>query len=317
MAQSGCVFQPRAEPRMVRVSGRVLRIESVVEGGMKHVVSFSGGRTSAYLVNLMEQKRLMEGWDVSYVFMDTGAEHPKTYEFVRNVAANFGIDLVCLRVDINPEMRKASGYKILSLDEIGPDLQPWRAMTEKYGVPYIGGAFCTDRMKLVPFTKYCQENFGEYTTWLGIRADEPNRLSEKQGIRYLAEISDFEKQDVLDWWQTQSFDLDLDEWSGNCVFCMKKSDLKLAAAQRDNPDSYIEFLDMLHSDSVRTGEKAGERAQMYRRKMSLEQIIGQFDGSTGEEIKARMKGGKMIDSGSCSESCEAFGCQLDMFQEAE
>ena len=64
---------------------------------MKHVVSFSGGRTSAYLAYVMEQKRRNDGWDVSYVFMDTGAEHPKTYEFVKNVVEHFGIELTCLR----------------------------------------------------------------------------------------------------------------------------------------------------------------------------------------------------------------------------
>ena len=49
------------------------------------VVSFSGGRTSAYLVWLTKNL----GMNAKYVFMDTGAEHPKTYEFVRNVSRNF------------------------------------------------------------------------------------------------------------------------------------------------------------------------------------------------------------------------------------
>ncbi|EAK8505588.1 TPA: phosphoadenosine phosphosulfate reductase family protein, partial [Neisseria gonorrhoeae] len=51
---------------------------------MINVVSFSGGRTSAYLLWLMEQKR-RAGKDVHYVFMDTGCEHPMTYRFVREV----------------------------------------------------------------------------------------------------------------------------------------------------------------------------------------------------------------------------------------
>jgi len=280
---------------------------------MKHVVSFSGGRTSAYLVHLMEQKRKSEGLDVSYVFMDTGAEHPKTYEFIRNVVRNFGISLVCLRVDINQTLGVGNGYKVISIDEIGPDLAPWIGMLRKYGVPYQGGAFCTDRMKLTPFKKYCQENFGEWVTWLGIRSDEPSRLTHKQGIKYLAEISDFEKADILSWWGKQRFDLGIDEWLGNCVFCMKKSNLKLAAAQRDEPGMYLQFLEVVTSDSVRTGEKTGSYNQMYRGKKSLEQIIAAFDGSTGEEIKSRIRGARMNDSGSCSESCEVFSCQLDMF----
>jgi 3'-phosphoadenosine 5'-phosphosulfate sulfotransferase (PAPS reductase)/FAD synthetase len=32
----------------------------------------------------MEQRR-RTGWPVQYIFMDTGAEHPKTYEFIRNI----------------------------------------------------------------------------------------------------------------------------------------------------------------------------------------------------------------------------------------
>ena len=185
-------------------------------------------------------------------------------------------------------------------------------MMQKYGVPYYGGAFCTDRMKLVPFKKYCDDTFGRgnYETWLGIRADEPNRLAQKDGIRYLAEISDFEKRDVLDWWSEQAFDLDLDEWLGNCVFCMKKSDLKLAAAQRDEPGMYLEFIDAINGKSVRTGEKAGSASSMYRRKRSLEQVVAMFDGSTGAEIKSRLRGAKMMDTGSCSESCEVFSCAI-------
>lgn len=274
----------------------------------KKVISFSGGRTSAYLVNLMRDDP-----NARFVFMDTGAEHPATYEFVRNVVKHFGIELTCLRVDVNPELGKGNGYKVVSIDDIRQDLEPWRAMIQKYGVPYVGGAFCTDRMKLGPFTKFCNDAFGKgnFETWLGIRADEPNRLSPKPGIRFLAEISDFEKRDILNWWKTQDFDLGIDEWNGNCVFCMKKSDLKLAAAQRDNPAAYLEFVDMLHGESVRVGDKAGSVYQMYRKKRSLEQLIATFDGLTGDEIKERIRGAKMLDSGSCSESCEVFSCSIE------
>lgn len=279
---------------------------------MKHVVSFSGGRTSAYLVHLMEQRRKVEGWDVSYIFMDTGAEHPNTYEFVRNVSRHYRVEIICLRVDVNPTLGKGNSYKVVSISDIRQDLQPWKDMLKKYGVPYYGGAFCTDRMKLGPFTKYCNDKFGKgaYTTWLGIRADEPKRLSERDGIRFLAELSNFDKSDVVDWWSKQSFDLGIDEWNGNCVFCMKKSNLKLAAAQRDNPGHYIDFLEMLSSDEVRTGDKAGDSGSMYRQKRSLQQVVAMFDGATGAEIKSRIRGGRMTETGGCSESCEVFSCQV-------
>ncbi|MEZ8329152.1 hypothetical protein AB6C40_15080 [Vibrio splendidus] len=41
---------------------------------LTHVVSFSGGRTSAFMVWLMERARKEFGWDVRYIYCDTGTE---------------------------------------------------------------------------------------------------------------------------------------------------------------------------------------------------------------------------------------------------
>lgn len=257
---------------------------------MIHVVSFSGGRTSAYLAHLMEQRRAA-GDDVRYVFMDTGAEHPKTYQFIRDAVAHWGIDLVCLRVVVNPELGKGNGYRAVTLDEIGPDLEPWRAMLRKYGTPYVGGEFCTDRMKLGPFKKYCDEHIGrgQYKTWIGIRADEPKRLTGKPPTHYLAEISNFGKQDVLDWWNRQAFDLQIPEHLGNCVFCIKKSIQKVALAQKDEPELAEQFWAALTDDSVRQVEsRNGTGLVMYRGKNTLNGIIALFGDDTRDQLAARM-----------------------------
>lgn len=276
---------------------------------MKKVVSFSGGRTSAKLTLLAIEEFGAE--NVVVVLMDTGAEHPKTYEFVRNLVDVFGVDLVCLRGKFDQPLGKGVEYEIIGLDDLKFDLEPFKGMIKKYGVPYIGGMFCTDRMKLQPFKKYCKDHVGkDYETWLGIRIDEPKRLREKKGIKYLAEICDDEKQDIISWWSEQVFDLEIPEWLGNCVFCPKKSNLKLAAAQRDEPELYIDWLNMIYSDDVRHDDNTGHWSQMYRGKKSLEQVIAMFDGSTGDEIKSRIRGAKMTDANSCSESCEVFNCTV-------
>ncbi len=277
---------------------------------MKKVVSFSGGRTSAYLCALMIEKFGSE--NVDFVFMDTGFEHPDTYDFVKKVNAYFDLNLVCLRGDFSAPLGGGVGFKIVDINECKQDLVPFSEMMEKYGVPYIGGMFCTDRMKLQPFKKYCDDKYGRgnYETWLGIRVDEPKRLSNKQGIKYLADISDFDKQDILDYWKEMPFDLGIEEWLGNCVFCPKKSSLKLAAAQRDEPEIYLKWLESIHDDTVRVDNKTGHWSQMYRGKQSLESLIATFDGATGKEIKARLRGTKSTDAGSCSESCEVFSCGI-------
>jgi phage N-6-adenine-methyltransferase len=271
-----------------------------------HVVSFSGGRTSAYLVYLMEQRRA-SGWDVRYIFTDTGAEHPKTYEFIRNLVTNWGIDLTCLRLVINPKLGEGNSYKVVSVDDIGQDLEPFRAALSKYGTPYVGGRFCTRTMKIEPFDRYCKDNFPESVKWLGIRTDEPKRLTPKKGVYYLADISDFDKPDVLTWWKKQPFDLDLPEHLGNCVFCIEKGINKIALAARDEPQMAADFWQLVNEPSVRVVERRQQENKiMYRGNNSLESIIALFSEHSREDIAATIRGGGGYDSGSCTESCDPF-----------
>ncbi|HED5888888.1 TPA: phage N-6-adenine-methyltransferase [Salmonella enterica] len=277
-----------------------------------NVVSFSGGRTSAYLVHLMEQRRAA-GESVFYTFMDTGAEHPKTYEFIRNVVEHWNIPLVCLRVVINPELGAANSYRVVDISEIGPDLQPWRDICSKYGTPYFGGPLCTRAMKTEVFQRYCADMFGKnsYVTWLGIRADEPRRLKERPGVRYLAEISSFEKSDVLEWWSGQPFDLQIPEHLGNCVFCIKKGLNKIALAARDEPVLAADFIQMINAPSVRVVDSRQlDTKIMYRKSNSLESVIALYADHSRAEIAATIRGGGGYNSGSCSESCEAIVCDI-------
>ena len=132
---------------------------------MKKVVSFSGGRTSAYLCHLMAEQFWRE--NVDFVFMDTGFEHPATYDFVKQVDTEFGLNLICLRGDFSRQLGDGVGFSVVDINQCKQDFVPFSNMMKKYGVPYIGGMFCTDRMKLQPFKKYCNDNYGKgnYETW--------------------------------------------------------------------------------------------------------------------------------------------------------
>ncbi|OTP83234.1 hypothetical protein B6D08_02910 [Gilliamella apicola] len=277
---------------------------------MKNIVSFSGGRSSALLVYLMKKQHP----DTDFVFMDTGAEHPKPYEFVKNVVKHFDINLTCLRVVVNPELGSGNSYRIISLDELKQDLQPFRDICYKYGTPYIHGAFCTRTMKLEPFTRYCNDKYGKsnYQTWLGIRADEPRRLKAKDGYSYLADICDFDKQDVINWWKRQPFDLEILEHLGNCVFCIKKSISKIALATRDEHKMAENFINLIDDPNIRVVEREQQANKiMYRGNHSFISIIAMYQRYSREEIVNTILGNRAFDSGSCSESCEIFSCQLD------
>jgi len=286
----------------------------VSDAGLKipEVVSFSGGRTSAHLVYLKNQERL-KGADIHFLFMDTGAEHPATYQFIRDVVSHWDIPLICLRVVVNPVLGKGNSYRVVPLDEIGPDLQPMRDICKKYGTPYVHGAFCTRTMKMEVFERYCRDVFGKgnYHTWIGIRSDEPKRLKQRDGVSYLAEISDFEKQDVISWWKKQPFDLGIPEHLGNCVFCIKKGINKLALAARDEPEMAERFWQLVTDPSVRVVERRQQENKiMYRGNNSLESVIALFADHSREEIAATIRNTGGEESGSCTESCEAFSCDI-------
>ncbi|WP_445494439.1 phosphoadenosine phosphosulfate reductase domain-containing protein [Photorhabdus sp. SF281] len=280
---------------------------------MFNVVSLSGGRTSAYLVYLIEQHRKTgEIKNVIYVFMDTGCEHPLTYRFIRDIVKFWDIPLVILQAEMNPELGTSNSYTVWEPKDIQtrmPILKPFQDMVKKYGTPYIGGAFCTDRLKLRPFRDYCNDNFGKgnYHTWIGIRADEPRRLTRKDGVSYLADISDFDKHDVLDWWKKQSFDLLIPEHLGNCVFCIKKSSKKIGLACQDEPGLKIIFEECCINDKqVRDGHRKTSKEIMYRGNMSLDGIAKMYSNADYENLYQEMIAAKRFDTGSCSESCEIF-----------
>ncbi|WP_098715149.1 phosphoadenosine phosphosulfate reductase family protein [Acinetobacter baumannii] len=287
---------------------------------MKKVISFSGGRTSAYLVHLFKSDP-----DAHFVFMDTGAEHPATYQFIKDIVKHWGIDLVCLRTVVNPEMGKGCGYKVVGIDDLKQDLKPWEEMLSKYGAPAYDIPYCTARMKTEPFEKYCNETFGknQFERWIGIRFDEPKRLPievleklnlpiharaahQKSGFRYLAEICDLEKDQILDWWELQPFDLAITEHLGNCVFCIKKHLNKVALAAKDEPEMAAKWIGLTEGPTVRTGGRKHNHKRMYRERLHMSDVVEAFKDHNRDELYKALRSSKRYESGSCSESCEAI-----------
>lgn len=286
----------------------------------KKIISFSGGRTSGYTVNIFKDDP-----DAYFIYMDTGAEHPATYQFIKDIVKQWKINLVCLRAVVNPKMNKGVGYKIIPIDELKQDLEPWKEMLKKYGSPYYDMPFCTARMKTEPFEKYCNDVFGKnnYERWIGIRSDEPKRLpievleklslpihkdakNQKDGFRYLAEISDFTKEDILDWWEQQPFDLAITEHLGNCVFCIKKHLNKVALAAKDEPEQAVKWIEVTEGPSVRSEGRKYNHHRMYRSRLHLSDVIEAFKDHNRDELFNALRSSKRYGSGSCSESCEAI-----------
>jgi hypothetical protein len=289
------------------------------------------------MVYLIEQMRKSGEWqgNVEYIFMDTGAEHPKTYEFIKKCVEYFGIQLTCLRGDFNQPLGTGHTYKVVQLSECEHDMTdgPFAQLLKKYGAPTVMSAWCTSRMKEEVYGKCCNDKYGKdnFVTWLGIRADEPRRLKigKRSDLRYLAEISDFEKDDILDFWSGMPFDLEIQEHLGNCVFCIKKSVNKLALAARDEPELAAQWIGAIENGSdrlnqpiekqtdglfVETYTQSIPKGVMYRGSNTMESIIAKFELHSRDEIYDSIRSMKRKESGGCTESCEAFAAdQQELF----
>jgi len=176
-------------------------------------------------------------------------------------------------------------------------------------------ALCTEKMKTIPLNKYLDQMFGKgnHVRWLGMRVDEPARLkqigkaTELRNHFYLAEITDFTKEDVIDWWSEMPFDLRIEEHLGNCIFCIKKSTKKVALAERDEPEKFKLWRDAQMSIEVRLmdADKFGI-GHIYRDWMTPDMLKNSFAEVSIAELRRQIYKEKMTETGSCSESCEAL-----------
>ena len=284
-----------------------------------NVAGLSGGRSSLFMVRQL----IDHGYDPVILFADTGFEAPGTYDFIRDAVKHWGIKINCIRAVVGSK-GVGNTYEEITVDEIGYRPKTFIDHFAKYGTCTINAKNCTDRLKGIIMDKWKNDRFGRdgYTTWIGIRADEQRRLKEqeqqldaisdrlnkpiKTNIRYLANISDKSKSEIIDWWSHQDFDLTVDEWSGNCMFCIHKSPEKLAMAARDNQEAAKDWIEMVKSDSVAVmgrNEWLGTDIQ-YRGYHSLESIIKTFSDTPTDILKEHLIKGKRFASGSCSSSCE-------------
>lgn len=281
----------------------------------RKVVSFSGGRTSAFMCYLMIELYGRE--NVDFIFFNTGAEHPKTYEFIKKCNDYFGMNLTCIEVDVNHGgmgRKYLNGWKVVDCDQMCWDMRLFKDVMSKYGRPSHNAAVCTRELKQYTSERYVKHTYGKggYEVWLGMRADEPSRVHlGREGYRYLAEISDFEKQDILDWWEAMPFNLEIEEHLGNCVFCIKKSAGKAALAFRDEPELAVDWIEVMNGANNRTDlpehyAKLNGAGIIYRGNNTCESLIKSYEHVSREDLYNSLRSMKKYDTGSCTESCEAF-----------
>lgn len=213
-------------------------------------ISFSGGRTSAYMLwRVLKAHDMSLPDDAVVCFQNTGKEREETLEFVRDCSVNWGVPITWL------EWRDSeTQFAVVDFESASRNGEPFEALIRKRKyLPNPMVRFCTVELKVRTGHRYLKSiGWTEWDSMLGIRADEQRRLAKIGNQDYgkheekIAPLgaAGVTKGDVGDFWREQSFDLMLPNVNGetpwgNCDLCFLKSGSKVSSLISQEPERAV------------------------------------------------------------------------------
>ena len=196
----------------------------------KLLISFSGGRTSAYMMywKLNEWPHI-SNFDVKIVFANTGKESEGTLKFVKQCADEWGLDIVWVEAKHKDEFGipySKKGWtvkhRVVDFESASRNGEPFEEMCSVLGIPTTNAPFCSDQLKRKAIESYLKSigwKANSFYKAIGIRSDEIDRVNDKfrkKKILYVL-VSDnpVTKMEIDLWWKGYHFDLDIHADDGN------------------------------------------------------------------------------------------------------
>lgn len=204
-------------------------------------LSFSGGRTSAYMlwmVILSNSSEDIARWLI-VCFANTGKEREETLRFVQRCCEQWSIAIVWLEFCDSGE-----GFRIVDFDSASRNGEPFEAAIRKRQyLPNPVTRYCTVELKIRTMHRYLKSlgwaaNDGEWDQMVGIRADEHRRVAkirargtstetQREHMRLPLADAGVTVRDIEQFWLEQPFRLELPTVNGktllgNCDLCFLK-----------------------------------------------------------------------------------------------
>jgi hypothetical protein len=277
----------------------------------KLLISFSGGRTSGYMTKHILD-RCSDKYEIKVVFANTGFENEETLEFVFRCDSFFDFKTVWVEAVTNPEKGQGIRHKEVTFFTASRNGEPFEQMIQKYGIPNHQAPDCTRNLKKYAIESYMRDigwDKWDYELAIGIRTDEIRRVKDDKTRRVVYPLVDWfpsDKQDVLDWWEDQVFDLQLKEHQGNCKTCWKKSFNKLIQLHHENPRQF-DFFERMEQQYGRVGAEFQKYPDAPNRVFFRGRTSVPMLRKMVEESEVRVTPSvDMYADGGCSESCELY-----------
>lgn len=212
-------------------------------------ISFSGGRTSAYMLWRVLQDNGGIPEETKVCFANTGKEDDATLEFVRDCEKNWNVPITWL--EFVPDDPK---FKQVSFETASRNGEPFAALIKKRNyLPNPVSRFCTVELKVRTIHRYLKSiGWIEWDSMLGIRADEQRRLAKIGNQDYgkheekIAPLgrAGITKEIVGKFWKEQPFDLKLPNINGvtmhgNCDLCYLKGAHQIMSLIQEKPERAV------------------------------------------------------------------------------
>jgi len=211
-------------------------------------ISFSGGRTSAYMLHRVLEANGGLPPEAKVCFANTGKECEETLEFVRDCSVNWQVPIAWV------EWRDTeSKFEVVTFETASRNGEPFEALIRKRNyLPNPVTRFCTIDLKIRPIGRYLlslgmaeTKTEAENMSMIGMRADEQRRaakIADKSRIPLVT--AGITKEDVGAFWRAQPFDLGLPNnngvtMHGNCDLCFLKGGAQILSLIAEKPERAV------------------------------------------------------------------------------
>lgn len=249
-------------------------------------ISFSGGRTSAYMLWRVLQSNGGLPAEALVCFANTGKEDEATLRFVDRCSREWSVPITWVEYQ-NAEETK-DRFRVVDFETASRNGEPFEAIIRKRNyLPNPVSRFCTVEMKVRAIHRYLKSiGWTEWDSMLGIRADEPRRVAKignqdygkhEEKLAPLA-IVGVTKEMVGDFWRSMPFDLELPNMGGvtmhgNCDLCYLKGGAQILSLIKEKPERAVWWASMeaLALASAPSGERFRTDRPSYAQMLKFSQ----------------------------------------------
>lgn len=223
-------------------------------------ISFSGGRTSAYMLyHILQAHDMSLPPEAIVCFANTGKECEETLEFVHDCETNWGVKINWLEYKAHETPKDR--FRVVNFETASRDGEPFFDSINQNGKLYLPNPvarICTINMKIRVihhFLKSLGWKHNENMDWVGIRADEQRRAAKIDRSRTPLVAAGITKEHVGAFWKSHAFDLKLPNnngvtMHGNCDLCFLKPAHQIQSLIQEKPERALWWMKMeAHANS--------------------------------------------------------------------